>query len=39
VLAEIDSVFITLERTDEDISQPKGKRLLTAYLGTQPNHP
>ena len=39
VLAEIDSVFITLERTDEDVSQPKGKRLLTAYLGTPPNHP
>jgi hypothetical protein len=39
VLAEIDSVFITLERTDDDVSQPKGKRLLTAYLGTPPNHP
>ena len=39
VLAEIDSVFITLERADEDVSQPKGKRLLTAYLGTPPNHP
>ena len=39
VLAEIDSVFITLERTDEDVAQPKGKRLLTAYLGTAPNHP
>ena len=39
VLAEIDSVFITLERTDEDVAQPKGKRLLTAYLGTPPNHP
>lgn len=39
VLAKIDSVFITLERTDEDVSQPKGKRLLTTYLGTPPNHP
>jgi hypothetical protein len=39
VLAEIDSMFITLERSDEDVSQPKGKRLLTAYLGTPPNHP
>lgn len=38
-LAEIDSVFITLERTDEDVAQPKGKRMLTAYLGTPPNHP
>jgi hypothetical protein len=39
VLREIDSVFITLERTDEDLTQPKGKRMLTAYLGTAPNHP
>jgi hypothetical protein len=39
VLREIDSVFITLERSDEDLAQPKGKRLLTAYLGTAPNHP
>jgi hypothetical protein len=39
VLREIDSVFITLERTDTDVTQPKGKRLLTAYLGTAPNHP
>jgi len=37
--AEIDSVFITLERTDEDVAQPKGKRLFTAYLRTPPNHP
>ncbi len=39
VLKEIDSVFITLERSDEDPAQPKGKRMLTAYLGTAPNHP
>jgi hypothetical protein len=39
VLKEIDSVFITLERSDEDLAQPKGKRMLTAYLGTAPNHP
>ena len=39
VLGEIDSVFITLERTDEDVAKPKGKRMLTAYLGTTPNHP
>ena len=39
LLREIDSVFITLERNDEDLTQPKGKRLLTAYLGTAPNHP
>jgi hypothetical protein len=39
VLREIDSVFITLERNDGDVNQPKGKRMLTAYLGTPPNHP
>jgi hypothetical protein len=39
VLKEIDSVFITLERNDEDLNLPKGKRMLTAYLGTPPNHP
>ncbi len=39
VLAEIDSVFITLERNDENVAQPKGKRMLTAYLETPPNHP
>jgi hypothetical protein len=38
-LREINSVFITLERTDDDLTQPKGKRMLTAYLGTAPNHP
>lgn len=38
-LKEINAVFITLERNDEDLSQPKGKRMLTAYLGTAPNHP
>jgi hypothetical protein len=39
VLREIDSVFITLERDEEPLAQPKGKRMLTAYLGTAPNHP
>jgi hypothetical protein len=39
VLREIDSVFITLERNDEDVAQPKGKRMLTAYLGMPANHP
>jgi hypothetical protein len=38
-LKEIDSVFITMERSDEDLAQPKGKRMLTAYLATAPNHP
>ncbi len=39
VLAEIDSVFITLERVGKDGDQPSGKRMLTAYLASQVNHP
>jgi hypothetical protein len=39
VLAEIDSVFITLEQVGKDEDGPNGKRLLTAYLESQPNHP
>jgi hypothetical protein len=39
VLNEIDSVFVTLERVDVDSSEPKGKRMLTAYLDSQVNHP
>jgi hypothetical protein len=39
VLAEIDSVFITLEPAGRDASQPSGKRMLTAYLDDQVNHP
>ena len=38
VLADIDSVFITFERTDKDAEQPKGRRMLTAYLGAAANH-
>jgi len=39
VLTEIDSVFITLERVGKDGDGPSGRRLLTAYLESQPNHP
>lgn len=39
VLTEIDSVFVTLERVGKDGDGPSGKRLLTAYLASQPNHP
>jgi hypothetical protein len=39
VLAEIDSVFVTLERVGRDGTEPKGKRMLTAYLDSQVNHP
>jgi hypothetical protein len=38
VLAEIDSVFITLEPA-ADALKPSGKRMLTAYLEDIPNHP
>jgi Putative zinc-finger len=39
VLAEIDSVFITLEPSHQDPNKPSGKRMLTAYLNDQVNHP
>ncbi len=39
VLSEIDSVFITLERVGFEGAKPSGKRLLTAYLESQVNHP
>jgi len=39
VLAEIDSVFITLESADNGLDKPSGKRMLTAYLDDQVNHP
>lgn len=39
VLSEIDSVFVTLEPTDKLGVHPSGKSLLSAYLGSSPNHP
>jgi anti-sigma factor RsiW len=39
VLNEIDSVFLTLERVGAGGTEPKGKRMLTAYLDSQVNHP
>ncbi len=39
VLAQIDSVYVTLEPSDRPGGKPKGKRLLNAYLGTPANHP
>jgi hypothetical protein len=40
VLAEIDSVFVTLEPSDQKkAGRPSGKRLLSAFLGTPANHP
>ena len=37
VLAKIDSVFVTAEENEAQL--PKGKRVLVAVLGDQPNHP
>ena len=39
VLSHIDSVFITLERTDDPGNRPKGKGILSAYLHSPSNHP
>jgi flagellar hook-basal body complex protein FliE len=41
VLAEIDTVFVTLEPTSmsQDHTRPTGKPILDAYFGTPPNHP
>jgi hypothetical protein len=39
VLSEIDSVFVTLEKTDGFGNAPTGKKLLSAYLGSPANHP
>ena len=39
VLREIDSVFVTFERSGSDPSHPEGPSLMYAYLRGQPNHP
>ena len=39
VLNEIDSVFVTLEPPNANSNQPKGDKLLYAYLRGQANHP
>jgi hypothetical protein len=39
ILREIDSVFVTFERSDSDPSRPEGPSLMYAYLRGQPNHP
>lgn len=39
VLSEIDSVFVTLEPPNTNSNQPKGDKLLYAYLKGQANHP
>ena len=39
VLAQIDSVYVTLEPNEKPGEKPRGKKLLNAFLGTPPNHP
>jgi hypothetical protein len=39
VLQEIDSVFVTLESPNGNQMQPKGDKLMYAYLRGQANHP
>ena len=39
VLAQIDSVYVTLEPNEKPGDKPKGKKLLSAFLGTPANHP
>jgi hypothetical protein len=38
-LAEINSVFVTLEPHAGDGDKPQGKRILFAFLGGEANHP
>ena len=39
VLAQIDSVFVTVESSKKAIRAPGGRRILFAFLGDKPNHP
>jgi hypothetical protein len=39
VLAQIDSVYVTLEPTAKPGEKPKGQKILSAFLGTPANHP
>jgi len=39
VLAQINSVFVTVESSRKTIREPGGKRILFAFLGDRPNHP
>ncbi len=39
VLAQIDSVYVTLEPNERPGDKPRGEKLLIAYLGTPANHP
>jgi hypothetical protein len=39
VLAQIDSVFVTTESSQKLAKEPRGERILFAFLGGNPNHP
>jgi len=39
VLAQIDSVFVTVESSRKAIREPGGRKILFAFLGEKPNHP
>ena len=39
VLAQIDSVFVTAEPSQKLSTEPRGERILFAFLGGKPNHP
>ncbi len=39
VLAQINSVFVTVESSRKAVKEPGGKRILFAFLGEKPNHP
>jgi hypothetical protein len=38
-LAQIDSVFVTAESSQRLAKEPRGERILFAFLGGNPNHP
>ena len=39
VLAQINSVFVTVEQEKLTLTRPKGERILHAFLGNKANHP
>jgi hypothetical protein len=39
VLAQINSVFVTTESSKKPPTEPRGKRILAAFLGDKANHP
>ncbi len=39
VLAQINSVFVTVETANKQFNEPHGKKVLYAFFGSPPNHP